>query len=59
MQIKRLRALGTEVFKTVNNPNPNYTKDIFTPKLHPKVRPNDNLVKHHNTITYVTKSLKH
>ena len=33
-------------------------KDIFTPKLHPKVRPNDVLVKHHNTITYVTKSLK-
>ena len=33
-------------------------KDIFTPKLHPKVTPNDNLVKHHNTITYGTKILK-
>ena len=33
-------------------------KDIFTPKLHCKVRPNDILVKHHNTITYGTKSLK-
>ena len=30
-------------------------KDIFTPKLHPKVRPNDF---HNNTITYCTKSLK-
>ena len=35
-------------------------KDIFTPKLHPKVRPNDILVTntYHNTITYGTKSLK-
>ena len=58
MKIKRLRVLAIEIFKTVNNLNPNYMKDIFTPKLHPKVRPNDILVKHHNTITYGTKSLK-
>ena len=58
IEIKRLRVLAIEIFKTVNNLNPNYMKDIFTPKLHPKVRPNDILVKHHNTITYGTKSLK-
>ena len=58
MKIKRLRVLAIEIFKTVNNLNPNYMKDIFTPKLHPKVRPNDILVKYHNTITYGTKSLK-
>ena len=46
MEIKRLRVLATEIFKTVNNLNPNYMKDVFTPKLHPKVRPNDILVKH-------------
>ena len=57
MEIKRLRVLVIE-FKTVNNLNPNYMKVTFTPKLHPKVRPNDVLVKHHNTITYGTKSLK-
>ena len=33
-------------------------KVIFTPKLYPKVRPNAILAKHHNTITYGTKSLK-
>ena len=33
-------------------------KNIFTPKLHPKVRLNDILIKHHKTITYGTKSLK-
>ena len=58
MEIKRVRVLAIEIFKTVNNLNPNYMKNIFTPKLHPKVRPNGILVKHHNTITYSTKSLK-
>ena len=33
-------------------------KDIFTPKLPSRVRPNGILVKHHNTITYGTKALK-
>ena len=33
-------------------------EDIFTPKLFPKVRPNGILVKHYNTITFGTKSLK-
>ena len=58
MEIKRLRVLAIEIFKTVKNFNPKYMKDIFTPKLHPKLRPNDILVKHHIAITYGTKSLK-
>ena len=58
MEIKRLKALATEIFKTVKNLNPNYMKNIFTPKLHPKLRPNDILIKHHNTIKYGAKSLK-
>ena len=58
MEIKRLRFLPIEIFKTVNNLNTNYMKDVFTPKLHPKARPNDVLVKHHNAITYSTKTLK-
>ena len=53
MEIKRLRVLVIEIFKTINNFNPNNVDDIFTPKLHPKVRPNDILVKHHNTITFI------
>ena len=47
MEIKRLRVLAIEILKTVNNLNPNYMKDIFIPKLHPKVRPNDILVKNY------------
>ena len=34
MEIKQLRVLAIEIFKKVNNYNPNYLKDIFTPKLH-------------------------
>ena len=50
MEIKRLRVLAIGIFKTVNNLNPNYMKDTFTSKLHPKVRPNDILVKHRNIL---------
>ena len=58
MEIKPLKVPAIEIFKTVNNLNPNYIEDTLTPKLHPKVRPNDIPIKHHNTITYGTKSLK-
>ena len=44
MEIKRLSALAIEIFKTVNNLNPDYIKDIFTPKINPQVRLNDILV---------------
>ena len=32
MEIKRLRNLATEIFKTVNNFNPSFMKNIFTSK---------------------------
>ena len=57
MKIKQFRVLAIEIFKTVNNLTPNYMKDILTPKLHPKVRQNNILVKRHYTITYGAKSL--
>ena len=57
MEIKRLRTLATEVFKTENNINPLYMQDIFTPKTNVKIRPNDTIVRHHNTATYRDKGL--
>ena len=38
METEQLRVLAIEIFKTVNNLNPNYVKGIFTQKLHPKVK---------------------
>ena len=34
VKIKRLAVLTIDSFKTVNNLNPNYMKDIFTPKIY-------------------------
>ena len=57
MEIKRLRNLATEIFKTINNINPSYIKNIFTPKTNAKIRPHDITVRHQNTATYGDKSL--
>ena len=48
MEIKRLRNLVTETFKTVNNLNPSFLKNIFTSKENASVRPNNIVVKNHN-----------
>ena len=48
MEIKRLRTLATEV---LNNINPSYMNNIFTPKTNAKIRPYDIIVRHHNTET--------
>ena len=57
MEIKRLRTLATEIFKTINNINPSCMKNIFTPKTITKIRPHDIIVRLHNTATYGNKSL--
>ena len=60
METKRLRNLATEIFKTVNNLNQNFMKNIFTSKENAKVRPNNIIVKSHNSqlkVTYGNKSL--
>ena len=57
MEMKRLRNLATEIFKTVNNLNPSFMKNIFTSKENARVRPNNIVVKSHNSATYGDKSL--
>ena len=51
MNIKRMRNLAIEIFKTINNPNPLFFKEIFKTKLNPRVRTNDIIVKTYNTAT--------
>ena len=58
MQIKRIKQLAIEIFKTVNNLNPDFMKNIFTSKQNPRVRPHDFLVRSHKTETYSDKSFK-
>ena len=57
MEIKRMRTLAIEIFKTINNLNPNFMKDIFKSKINPRVRPFDITVSSHNTATFGDKSL--
>ena len=57
MQIKRLRALVLEMFKTIHDINLSFRKDIFTPKRDPKIRLFDILVKHRKSTKYGDKCL--
>ena len=58
MEIKRLRVLALEVFKTLNNLNPCYMKDIFHRTNNDSHRQNNLLVHHHNKTKYGDKSLR-
>ena len=57
MNIKRMRKLATKIFKTFNNLNSPFLKEIFKTKVNSRVRPNDIIFKTHNTATYGNKSL--
>ena len=57
MEIKRLRTLATELFKTINNINPSYMVNILAPETNAKIEPHDIIVRHHNAVTYGDKSL--
>ena len=45
------------IFKTINDLNPIFMKEIFKSKTNPRVRPNDIIVKPRNTATFGDKSL--
>ena len=57
MSIKRMKNLTNEIFKTINNLNAQFLKEIFKAKINSRVRPNDNIVKTHNAATYGGKSI--
>ena len=57
MEIKRLRNLDLEIFKTINDPNPSFMKSIFSAKLNVRVKPNDILVEPRKSATFGDKNL--
>ena len=57
VEIKKLRNLATEIFKTINKLNPSFMKNIFTSKENVRVCRNNIVVKSHNSATYGDKSL--
>ena len=58
MEIKRHRALAIEIFKTINNINPSFMKDIFSKGSHSTRRPFDISTNRPNSVTYGDKSLR-
>ena len=57
MEIKNLRNLATETFKTANNLNSSLIKNMFISKQNTRVCPNNIVVKIHNPATYRDKNL--
>ena len=57
MQIKRIKQLVIEIFKTVNNLNSDFMKNIFTSKQNARVRPHYLLTRSHKAVTYGDESL--
>ena len=57
MNIKRMRNLATEIFKTINNISAPFLKEMIRTKVRSSARPNHIIVKTHNTATYGDKSL--
>ena len=58
MEIKRLRTLATEIFKTINDINPNYKKEIFYLSFHETHKKYDLFVHRRNTTKYGNHSLR-
>ena len=58
MEVKRLRKLALEIFKTLNNLNPEYMKEIFYKTTNLTHSPFDINVNQNNTTKYGKKSLR-
>ena len=58
IQIKRIKQLAIVIFKTLNNLNPDFMKNIFRSKPNARVPPRDLLVRSHKTVSYGDKCLK-
>ena len=58
MEVKRLRTLALEIFKTLNNLNPDYIKEIFFKTTNLRHRPFDIKVNQNSSTKHGQKSLK-
>ena len=56
METRPLRCLALEIFKTVNNLNPYYMKEIFSKTTNLTHRPLDRNFNQNNTIKYGSNS---
>ena len=57
MEGKRLRTLAIEIFKTINNINPKFMKNIFKPKINTKITTFDIIFNALNTTKFGSETL--
>ena len=57
MEVKRLRTLTTEIFKTLNNQNSNFMREIFYRSPNVSHKKQNLFGQNHKTATFVDKSL--
>ena len=57
MNIKRMRNLAIETFKTINNLHHSFVKEIFTINMNRRIWSNKIIVENHNTAIYGKKYL--
>ena len=58
MEGKHLRTLASEIFKTINNINPKFKKNIFNSKNNAKIRPFDIIAWLKNTESITNRNKK-
>ena len=58
MEVRRLRTLATEIFKTLNDMNPSYMKEIFQLSKYRTHRKHDLFIHSRNTTKHGNKSLR-
>ena len=44
MNVKRMRNLASEMFKSVNNLNPPFMKEAFRAEINPTIQPSNTIV---------------
>ena len=58
MEVKRIRTLALEIFKSFNDMNPVFMKSLFEKRLHSVSRTNDLHIPSRNTVTYGNNSIR-
>ena len=58
MEVRRLRTMALEIFKTINKLNPTFMENLFTKRNNAKRRKNDLIIPSGNSVTFGNNSLR-
>ena len=58
MEVRRLRTMALEIFKTINKLNPTFMENLFTKRNNTNRRKNDLIIPSRNSVTFGNNSLR-